>query len=141
MYSLSLRVGSAGPPSLTVSPSAKVLANITTVSFLCEAQVIGVSTIYSFYKEGVIVQRGINNTLVYSTVSTSESGKYSCNAEVTGTVSASSNNIKLYVVGKCYMCLSLSSIYQTKISFYYSCKSVNIYFSNKCVNYVVFSFV
>ena len=88
-------------PTMSVSPSDATLESSTSVTVTCTTTSSSSgSTEYTFLKDGVSVATQPADTYTMSSVTTSDSGTYTCKVTIKGVESLSSNQHTLRVVGE-----------------------------------------
>ena len=87
-------------PALSVTPTDATIGTGTRVAVTCYRSSTGGSITYNFRKDGKVVMSQSSGTYTMESISTAESGIYSCTVTINSVTSMASSNYYLIVVGE-----------------------------------------
>ena len=91
-------------PTLSVKPSDDTIENGARVSVTCVTSSTGASITYNFLKDGKVVKQSQQSgTYTMESISTTESGTYTCTVTMNSVTSVPSSGHDITVVGEYFM--------------------------------------
>ena len=88
-------------PTLYVVPSDAIIESGTSVEVTCVTSSTGASITYNFLKDGNAVTSQSSDTYIMGSISTAESGTYTCTVTMNSVTSVASSGHTTTVVGEC----------------------------------------